>query len=59
MGLAKGINNIGSCYAEGTGVKKDKKKTFECYKKSAEMGFAEGINKVGDCYREGIGVEKK
>ena len=37
MGLAEEINNIGSCYTKGTGVKKDEKKTFEYYKKSAKI----------------------
>ena len=59
MGNAYGMFFVGNCYKEGIGVEKDEKKTFECYKKSAEIGFAEGINKIGDCYKEGIGVEKK
>ncbi len=44
------------------GDKKDKtaeeykKKSFEYYKRSAEMGFAKAENKVGLCYRDGNGT---
>ena len=37
-------------------VEEYKKKSFEYYRRSAEMGFAKAENKVGLCYRDGNGA---
>ena len=37
------IFNVECCYQHGIGVKKDTKKAFEYYQKSAGIGHANGI----------------
>ena len=47
--------NLGLCYAEGFGVKKDVAKAASCYKR-APCFF--GQVALGFCYAEGLGVDK-
>src|SRR5687767_7422945 len=49
--------NLGNCYENGIGVKKDETKAFEYYKKSAEKGYNMAQNKLGILY-ESKGTEK-
>lgn len=50
------MNNLGVCYFDGTGVKKDYKKALAWYMKSAERGNETAMNNVGVCHRGGFGV---
>ncbi|RIB13964.1 hypothetical protein C2G38_2018823, partial [Gigaspora rosea] len=58
MGDVLGTFNVGRCYQNGIGVKKDVHKAFIYYKKSAEMDDSSGAYNVGNCYLHRIGVEK-
>ena len=49
---------VGFCYYNGIGVEMNKHKTFEHYRKSAEMNNSNGIFKTAICYYYGIGVEQ-
>ena len=52
--------NLGLCYAEGFGVKKDPEKAARCYKIAAKRYYRYAIGQLalGFCYAEGLGVEK-
>ena len=54
------IINLGLCYAEGFGVKKDLAKAASCYKIAATRLGAGGISRIalGFCYAKGLGIEK-
>lgn len=54
------IINLGLCYADGFGVKKDLAKAASCYKIAATRLGAGGISKIalGFCYAYGLGIEK-
>ncbi len=54
------IINLGLCYAEGFGVKKDLAKAASCYKIAATRLRAGGISRIalGFCYAYGLGIEK-
>lgn len=54
------IINLGLCYAEGFGVKKDLAKAASCYKIAATRLGAGGISRIalGFCYAYGLGIEK-
>ena len=58
QGDIEAIYNLGSCYAVGMGVEKDKKQAFEWYKKAAVKGHAEAQYCLGQYYRKGTCVEK-
>ena len=45
-------------YGRTFGIKEDKEKAFEWYKKAAEQGYSRAQNKLGDFYYYGIGVKK-
>ncbi|RIB05187.1 hypothetical protein C2G38_1987389, partial [Gigaspora rosea] len=49
---------VGYCYENKIGVKKNGRKVFEYYQKSADMGEVQGTNNAGHCYENGIGVER-
>ena len=57
QGYMLGQYNLGNAYANGTGVKMDKKKALEYYFLSAEQGHANAQCAIGDCYYLGEGVE--
>ena len=50
--------NLGDCYRNGHGVKKDAHAAVVWYRRAAEAGNAYAQNSLGDCYRDGMGVEK-
>ena len=50
--------NLGNCYYDGVGVKKDYKEAVEWYKKAAEQGDSSAQNGLGNCYYSGEGVEQ-
>ena len=50
--------NLGWCYANGEGVKKDQAEAVKWWRKSAEQGLATAQNNLGWCYADGEGVEK-
>lgn len=52
------MNNLAVLYARGSGVKQDKAKAFEWFKKAAENGNAEGMVNLGGCYEIGFGFNK-
>lgn len=45
-------------YENGNGVKKNTKKAFALYSKSAEYGYIIAINNVAFCYENGIGTSQ-
>ena len=58
MENTSGAFQVGYCYQKGIGTKKDLKKAFELYLKSAKLNHIDGIKNVGYCYRNGIGTKK-
>ncbi|MBE6376506.1 MAG: sel1 repeat family protein [Lentisphaerae bacterium] len=57
-GDAKAQNDLGWCYLNGDGVKKDYRQAVYWYKKSAAQGNIYAQNNLGWCYENGNGVEK-
>ena len=55
---ANGLNNLGICYQNGQGCKRDEKAAFDCFKKAADMKHPEAVNNLGRFYREGIVVDQ-
>lgn len=53
-----GYYSMGRRYDAGQGVEKDYKKSFVCYKASADIGYMKSQYEVGRCYENGWGVEK-
>ncbi|BCZ20033.1 hypothetical protein NHP190012_16750 (plasmid) [Helicobacter sp. NHP19-012] len=58
MGNADGYNNLGSMYANGTGVPQDYKKAMQYYQKAGDMGNASAYASLGFMYRDGKSVAK-
>src|SRR6185436_6586601 len=54
-----GQNNLGYCYHNGIGIKKDEEKAFEWFLKSAEGGGKLGQSSVEYFYRNEISHVKK
>lgn len=57
-GDAEAQYQIGMCYREGKGIKKDYKKSLQWLNKAADQGHANAILQVGVCYYKGWGVAK-
>ena len=57
-GHIKAQYELGMCYKEGRGTKKDISKAIEWYRKAAEQGYDRAQNNLGMCYEYGDGVEK-
>lgn len=55
---ANGAYNLGVCYMNGYGCKKDQDLAFNCFRTAAEMGHPEAFNNIGGCYRDGKVVRK-
>ncbi len=55
---ANGAYNLGVCYMNGYGCKKDQDLAFNCFRTAAEMGHPEAFNNIGGCYRDGRVVRK-
>ena len=53
-----GFVNLGTCYLQGLGCKRDLELAFECFKSAAEMGHPEGMDYVSASYEHGHGVKK-
>ena len=49
---------LGSAYNEGIAVRRDSKKAFEWFKKSAEFGSPFGMTMAGYSYEKGKGIRK-
>lgn len=47
---------LGLCYLEGKGVKKNVDKAFQLFRKAADSGNAEAMFRLGVCYCDGEGV---
>ncbi|GES72661.1 kinase-like domain-containing protein [Rhizophagus clarus] len=50
------LHNLGCCYRDGIGTKKNERSAFESFKKSADQGYIDGIFRLGYCYDKGIGT---
>jgi TPR repeat protein len=50
--------DVGLCYDEGKGVRKDSYEAFKWFKEAALQGHAKAQNAVGICYENGEGVVK-
>jgi localization factor PodJL len=57
-GDAKALFEIGSRYAEGSGVKEDMAAAAKWYEKAAEGGLAVAQYRIGNFYEKGIGVAR-
>ncbi|GBC29116.2 Sel1 repeat protein [Rhizophagus irregularis DAOM 181602=DAOM 197198] len=49
--------NLGGCYQLGHGVRKDIRKAFELYKKSAKQEYINAQSQLIYCYEYGLGTE--
>jgi TPR repeat protein len=52
------LAGMGRIYAEGAGVPQSYEKSFEFYKRSAELGYIGATHEVGKAYRDGRGVRR-
>lgn len=55
-GNVKAQNNLGVCYFNGKGVKKDCSKAFSLFQTASEQGDIVAKNNLGLCYYYGLGV---
>lgn len=53
-----GFYNLGMCYMNGYGCRKDMDRAYECFRMAAEAGHPEAINNIGGCFRDGVVVTK-
>ncbi|RIB20796.1 hypothetical protein C2G38_2079900 [Gigaspora rosea] len=51
-------NNLGKCYRDGIGTKKNVQKAFHWFEKSAKGGNHLGQCNLGHCYRDEIRIQK-
>ena len=49
-GFTRAINNLGSCYEFGHGVKQDRDLAFKLYKEAAEKGYKEAMLNLAHMY---------
>ena len=52
------LAGMGRIYAEGAGVPQSYEKSFEFYKRSAELGYVGATHEVGKYLRDGLGVRQ-
>jgi TPR repeat protein len=57
-GLCTAQYNLGGCYKNGEGVRKDAEKAVEWCRKAATLGQADAQCNLGCCYLNGQGVSK-
>jgi len=57
-GDVKALYEVGVCYSEGKGVKKNRSEAAKWYRKAAEGGSAHAMYRLGVCLAEGRGVAK-
>ncbi len=58
LGLADAMMELGGCYQEGTGVKRDPKLAFTWMERAAEAGSEGARLELGYFYEMGIGTKK-
>ena len=58
QGDAEAQFNLGFCYDDGRGVRKDYGEAVKWYRKAAEQNFAPAQFNLGYCYAYGQGVRK-
>jgi hypothetical protein len=58
QGHAQAQFNLGVCYYNGEGVRKDAEKAAEWYRKAAEQGYAAAQFALSACYNSGEGVPR-
>lgn len=56
-GDMRGMGALGYCYMNGLGVKENKLKGIECYRKAVEGNNAPAMYNLGWCYYNGVKVE--
>lgn len=49
-------NNLGVCYAEGTGIRQNYQEAARWFRKAAEQGHMDAQLNLGFCYAQGIGI---
>lgn len=52
------LNNLGNIFYNEEGMAQDLEKSFDFYKKSADLGYVHGQKNTAECYEFGEGVEK-
>lgn len=58
QGNVYALNNLGTMYKNGKGVKQDYVKAVKFFEEAAAKGYAPSQNNLGNMYRDGLGVEK-
>ena len=58
LGDAEAQFNLGFCYANGQGVRKDKEEAVKWFRRAAEQNYAPAQSNLGYCYDNGRGVVK-
>lgn len=58
LGLAEAMMELGGCYQEGTGVKRDPKLAFTCMERAAEAGSEGARLHLGHFHELGIGTKQ-
>jgi TPR repeat protein len=51
-----GINNLASCYKNGTGTGVNEQKAFELYQKAANLENLSAVKNLAYCYKYGVGT---
>lgn len=57
-GSVYALNNLGTMYKNGEGVKQDYAKVVRLFEEATVKGYAPSQNNIGKIYRDGLGVEK-
>lgn len=58
LGLPEAMMELGTCYQEGRGVKRDSKLAFRWMERAAEAGSEGARLNLGSFYEMGIGTKK-
>ncbi|MBR4026597.1 MAG: sel1 repeat family protein [Lachnospiraceae bacterium] len=58
FGSVGALNNLGTLYKDGTGVKRDIQKAKELYERAVNMGHPNAMTNLADLYKTGNGVPK-
>jgi TPR repeat protein len=59
LGSSNGMVNLGNCYSDGIGVKKNKDSAFRWYRESANLGNSQAMYNLGIEYTFGKGAVRK
>jgi TPR repeat protein len=57
-GNAEAQNELGKCYANGTGVEQNDEEAFKYFQMAADQGYAKSLYNVGVYYENGLGVDQ-